>query len=208
MGTSDENARRRLTRMPRQGAIVAVLAIAGLASSFMFTLVVPIQSKLPELLNASRDDTAWVVTSTLLAAAVITPIAGRLGDMYGKRRIVLVLLIVMMLGSVVAALSTGIIGMIIGRALQGAVVGVVPLGISIMRDVLHENRVDAAIALISATLGVGGAIGLPVSVLRTAGRFDYVGAAGLTIGLLGIMLAISRGDEWGWTSAPTLGCGL
>ncbi len=73
----------------------------------MFTLVVPIQSQLPQLLNASRDDTAWVVTSTLLAAAVITPIAGRLGDMYGKRRIVLVLLIVMMLGSVVAALSTG-----------------------------------------------------------------------------------------------------
>ncbi len=55
------------------------------------TLVVPIQSQLPQLLNASREDTAWVVTSTLLAAAVFTPIAGRLGDMYGKRRIVLVL---------------------------------------------------------------------------------------------------------------------
>ena len=58
--------------MPRQGAIVAVLAIAGLASSFMFTLVVPIQSKLPELLDASREDTAWVVTSTLLAAHMET----------------------------------------------------------------------------------------------------------------------------------------
>lgn len=62
--------------MPPQGAIVAVLAIAGLASSFMFTLVVPIQARLPELLNASREDTAWVVTATLLAAAVITPISG------------------------------------------------------------------------------------------------------------------------------------
>ena len=56
--------------MPSQGAIIAVLATAGLCSSFMFTLMVPIQSKLPELLNASREDTAWVVTSTLLAAAV------------------------------------------------------------------------------------------------------------------------------------------
>ncbi len=73
----------------------------------MFTLVVPIQSQLPQLLNASRDDTAWVVTSTLLAAAVITPIAGRLGDMYGKRRIVLVLLVVMIIGSVVAACRPG-----------------------------------------------------------------------------------------------------
>jgi MFS family permease len=219
-----------------------VLAIAGLCSSFMFTLVVPIQSQLPELLNASREDTAWVVTSTLLAAAVTTPIAGRLGDMYGKRRIVLVLIAVMVVGSVVAALSTGIIGVIIGRALQGAVVGVVPLGISILRDVLHEKRVDSAIALISATLGVGGALGLPisalvaqysdwhvlfwiavglgvvvfalvvwivpVSVLRTAGHFDYVGAAGLAVGLIGVLLAVSRGNSWGWGSPLTLGLGL
>ena len=225
--------------MPPQGAVVAVLALAGLCSSFMFTLVVPIQSQLPTLLNASRDDTAWVVTSTLLAAAVFTPIAGRLGDMYGKRRMVLVLLAVMIAGSVIAAVSGGIVGLIIGRALQGAVVGVVPLGISIMRDVLHENRVDSAIALMSATLGVGGALGLPisalvaenadwhwlfwiagglgavvfalvlwvvpVSVLRTAGRFDYLGAVGLAIGLIGILLAVSRGNTWGWTSPLTLG---
>lgn len=242
MGSADQDARRRLTRIPRQGAIVAVLAIAGLSSSFMFTLVVPIQAKLPELLNASRDDTAWVVTATLLASAVFTPISGRLGDMYGKRRIVLVLVAVLVAGSVVAAVSQGIVGVVIGRALQGAVVGVVPLGISILRDVLHEDRVDSAIALISATLGVGGALGLPisalitqysdwhvlfwmaaglgvvvfvlvlwivpVSVLRTAGRFDYVGAAGLAAGLVGILLAISRGNAWGWTSTAVLGCGI
>jgi MFS family permease len=242
MGSRDDDARSRLTRMPSQGAIIAVLATAGLCSSFMFTLMVPIQSKLPELLNASREDTAWVVTSTLLAAAVITPISGRLGDMYGKRRIVLILVAVMVVGSVIAALSPGIIGIIVGRTLQGAIVGVVPLGISIMRDVLHENRVDSAIAFMSATLGVGGALGLPisalvtersdwhvlfwmaaglgavvfglviwivpVSVLRTAGRFDFVGAAGLAIGLIGILLAISRGNEWGWGSPVVLALGL
>ncbi len=242
MASVDLDARRRLTRMPRQGAIVTVLAIAGLASSFMFTLMVPIQSKLPELLHASRDDTAWVVTSTLLAAAVFTPISGRLGDMYGKRRIVLVLLGVLVVGSVVAALSQEIIVVVIGRTLQGAIVGVVPLGISILRDVLREDRVDTAIALISATLGVGGALGLPlsalitqysdwhvlfwvaaalgvvvfvlvvwivpVSVLRTAGRFDYLGAAGLAIGLVGVLLAISRGNEWGWSSPAVLASGL
>ncbi|MGK3954065.1 MFS transporter [Microbacterium sp. I2] len=228
--------------MPRQGAIVAVLAIAGLCSSFMFTLMVPIQSKLPELLDASREDTAWVVTSTLLAAAVITPISGRLGDMYGKRRILLVLVAVMVVGSVIAAFSPGIIGIIVGRTLQGAIVGVVPLGISILRDVLHESHVDSAIAFMSATLGVGGALGLPisavvteradwhmifwlsaglgvvvfglvlwivpVSVLRTAGRFDFVGAGGLAVGLVGILLAISRGNEWGWTSPAVLVSGL
>lgn len=219
-----------------------MLAFAGLASSFMYTLVVPIQAKLPELLHASREDTAWVVTITLLAAAVITPIAGRLGDMYGKRRIVLLLVAALILGSVIAALSSGLAGLIVGRALQGAVTGVVPLGISILRDVLHHDRVDGAIALISATLGVGGALGMPVSalvtqysdwhvlfwlaaglgtavfllvlwivpvsVLRTSGRFDYVGAAGLAVGLTGILLAVSRGNEWGWASPPVLLSGI
>ncbi|MDJ1114314.1 MFS transporter [Microbacterium dauci] len=228
--------------MPRQGVIVAVLSIAGLCSSFMFTLVVPIQSKLPELLNASREDTAWVVTATLLASAVFTPIAGRLGDMYGKRRIILALLALLVAGSIIAAVSTGIVGVIIGRALQGAVVGVVPLGIAIMRDVLHEARVDTAIALMSATLGVGGALGMPisalitetsdwhmlfwasaalgavvfvavlkivpVSTLRAPGRFDVPGVVGLAVGLTGILLAISRGNEWGWLSPATLLCGL
>jgi len=242
MGRWDEWQRKRLSRPSPQGAIVAALAFAGLCSSFMFTLVVPIQAALPELLHASREDTAWVVTATLLAAAVITPIAGRLGDMYGKRRVVLWMLAFSILGSVIAALSPGIVWLIVGRVLQGTMVGVVPLGISILRDTLHESRVDSAIALISATLGVGGALGLPVSglitqytdwhllfwaaallgsvcfalvawlvpvsVLRTAGRFDYLGAAGLTVGLTGILLAISRGDAWGWGSPATLGCGL
>ena len=228
--------------MPRQGAIVAVLAFTGLASSFMFTLVVPIQAELPELLGASREDTAWVVTVTLLAAAIFTPIAGRLGDMYGKRRIVLLLLALLVVGSVIAALSTSLLGVIIGRAFQGVVTGVVPLGIAILRDVLHTRSVNSAIALISATLGVGGALGLPisalvtqyadwhilfwlaaglgvlcfglvlwivpVSVLRSPGSFDFVGALGLAAGLSGILLAVSRGNEWGWASPPTLALGL
>src|SRR3546814_14249481 len=90
----------------------------------MFTLVVPIQSQLPELLDAPREDTAWVVTATLLSAAVTTPIAGRLGDMYGQRRIVLVLLVAMVIGSVIAAASTDIVGVIVGRDFQGAVTGI------------------------------------------------------------------------------------
>ena len=184
--------------MPSQGAIIAVLATAGLCSSFMFTLMVPIQSKLPELLNASREDTAWVVTATLLAAAVITPISGRLGDMYGKRRILLVLVAVMIAGSVIAALSPGIVGVIVGRALQGAIVGVVPLGISIMRDVLHESRVNSAIAFMSATLGVGGALGLPISAFVTE-RSDwhvlFWMAAALGAAVFALVLWIVAGER-------------
>ncbi|MDX2400464.1 MFS transporter [Microbacterium algeriense] len=206
----------------------------------MFTLVVPLQAELPQLLNSSREDTTWVVTITLLVAAVATPISGRLGDMYGKRRVVIVLLAILIVGSVIAAVSGSIIGVIIGRALQGAVTGVVPLGIAIMRDVLSPERLGTAVALMSATMGVGGAVGMPVAallaenadwhmlfwlaaalgviglvlvlvvipedVLRSPGRLDVLGAIGLAIGLTGILLFVSRGAEWGWTSPITLVC--
>ena len=222
--------------MPRQGAIVAVLAIAGLASSFMFTLVVPIQAKLPELLE--REPRRHRVGRHRDAARR----RGDHPDRGAPRRHVRqaphragAARRCSSLGSVIAALSTGIVGVIIGRALQGAVIGVVPLGISILRDVLHEDRVDSrdrphqrdarrrrrarpadqrarhrstatgtccsgwppasASSCFALVLWI-----VPVSVLRTAGRFDYVGAAGLAIGLIGILLAISRGNEWGWTS--------
>ncbi|MCM3780839.1 MFS transporter [Microbacterium hydrocarbonoxydans] len=194
MGETDDRARRRLSRKVPRWAIVAVLAFAGLCSSFMFTLVVPLQAELPRLLNASREDTTWVVTITLLVAAVATPISGRLGDMYGKRRVVIVLLGLLIVGSLIAALSGSIVGVIIGRALQGAVTGVVPLGIAIMRDVLPPERLGTAVALMSATMGVGGAIGMPVAALLAENadwHWLFWLAAGLgAVGLVLVLLAI------------------
>ncbi|MGW2095083.1 MFS transporter [Promicromonospora sukumoe] len=225
--------------MPRPGLVIAVLAFAGMGASFMQTILLPIQSELPVLLDVSRDVTAWVITVTLLVAAICTPISGRLGDMYGKKTVALVLLGLLALGSVVAALSPSVVLLIVGRGLQGMGMGVVPLGISILRDVLHRDRLGSGIALVSATLGVGGALGLPisayvterydwhvvfwvaagigllalvlvawvvpVSTLRTGGRLDLVGVAGLAIGLTGVLLAVSRGNDWGWGSPRTLG---
>ncbi|WP_022886563.1 MFS transporter [Glaciibacter superstes] len=234
--------RRRLSRPANDRAIVTSLAFTGLVASFMMTLVTPLLPELPHLLDVSTPDALWVVTATLLAAAVATPIGGRLGDLYGKRRIILILLASLVLGSVIAAFSSTLIPLVIGRSLQGAGLGVIALGISVLRDVLHRDRLGKAVALVSATLGIGGAIGLPVSAvisqfldwhmlfwvsgalgvigfvlvfvyvpvstLRSEGGFDFVGAAGLAIGLVGILLAISKGNEWGWSSPLTLGIGL
>lgn len=219
--------------------MTATLATSGLIAATMQTLVTPIIPQLPALLDTTVADAQWVLISTLLAAAIATPIGGRLGDMYGKRRIALSLLMIMTFGSIIAALSTTLIPMIIGRSLQGVGLGVIALGISILRDVIHPKKLGAAVALVSATMGVGGALGLgvsaliaetfdwhylfwltvvlgvvafalvitiiPVSTLRTEGKFDWGGAIGLSLGLVGILLGTSKGNEWGWTSPAVLG---
>ncbi|MFI8193735.1 MFS transporter [Streptomyces sp. NPDC085946] len=223
----------------RPAAVVAVLALAGIVVSLMQTLVIPIVPELPRLLDAPASDAAWAVTATLLAAAVATPVVGRLGDMAGKRRMLLASLVLLVAGSVVCALSDSLVPMIVGRVLQGLAAAVVPLGISIMRDELPPERLAASTALMSASLGVGGALGLPAaafiadhfdwhalfwtsaalgvaalglvaalvpeSKVRTGGRFDLLGALGLAVALVTLLLAISKGADWGWTSTATLG---
>jgi MFS family permease len=238
-GSLSPRDRRRLTKVRSDRTIIAVLAGTGLIAAFMQTIVTPILPELPLLLNSVPTDTSWVLTSTLLAAAISTPITGRLGDMYGKRRMLLVLLAIMTVGSIVAALSDSVIPMIVGRSLQGIGLGVISLGISVLRDVIHPKNLGGAVALVSATLGIGGAVGLPVaaviaenfswhylfwlatalsvlafaavlwivpvSTLKAGGRFDFIGAAGLAVGLIGILLGISKGTEWGWGSPGILG---
>ncbi|MFI7064492.1 MFS transporter [Kribbella sp. NPDC050124] len=223
----------------RTDAVVPVLASAGITVALMQTLVIPLVPELPRLLNASAAGTAWAITATLLAAAVATPIVGRLGDMYGKRRMLLLSLGMLVTGSIVAALSDSLTPMIVGRALQGLAAGVIPLGISIMRDELPPEKLGTATAQMSASLGVGGALGLPAAALlaenfnwhtlfwisaalgmvvfglvlrfvpesavRSGGRFDVLGGVGLSAGLISLLLAISQGADWGWTSGRTLG---
>ncbi|MEQ0558197.1 MFS transporter [Amycolatopsis sp. NEAU-NG30] len=147
----------------RPGLVVPVLAFGGIVVSLMQTLVIPLVPKLPALLGASPADTAWVITATLLAAAVATPVVGRLGDMYGKRRMLLLSLGLLVAGSVVAALADTLVPLVVARALQGLAAGVIPLGISIMRDELPAERLGSATAMMSASLGVGGALGLPAA---------------------------------------------
>jgi len=226
-------------RTVRPNAVVAVLAFAGIVVALMQTVIIPLVPQLPTLLNASSADTAWVITATLLAAAVATPTVGRLGDMFGKRRMLLISLVVLVAGSVVTALADSLLPAIIGRTLQGLSAAVIPLGISIMRDELPSERLGSAVAMMSASLGIGGALGLPLaaliaeqaswhvlfwvsaglgvialglvlmlvpeSPLRAGGRFDLVGALGLSVALMALLLAISKGGDWGGASGATLG---
>ncbi|MFF6836701.1 MFS transporter [Streptomyces sp. NPDC012438] len=149
------------TRDP--GTITAVVALSGIVVSLTQTLVVPIIPKLPQMPGTSASSASWAITAPLLAAAVVTPIAGRPGDMFGKRCVLITSLAVLVAGSLVCAVSDSLAPMVVGRPVQGLATGVIPVGISVLRDELSADRVGGAVSPVSATLGVGGAIGPPSS---------------------------------------------
>ncbi|WSW57000.1 MFS transporter [Streptomyces platensis] len=173
------------------GGIVPVLAFAGIVVAVMQTLLVPVIKDLPVLLNTAPSNATWVMTATLLAGAVSTPIMGRLGDLYGKRRMLLTSLAVMVVGSLVCGFTSDLVTMIVGRALQGFAMGAIPLGIGIMRDELPRERLGSAMGLMSSSIGVGGGLALPVAAL-VAQHADwhtlFFGAAGL--GVLSMVLTL------------------
>ncbi|AXK31579.1 MFS transporter [Streptomyces armeniacus] len=228
---------------PRPAAsagIVATLALAGTVAAIMQTLVTPLIAELPTLLSTSPSNASWVITATLLSAAVFTPVSGRLGDLYGKRRMLLVCCVPLFAGSVVCAVSSSVVPMVAGRGMQGMGMGLVPIGISLLRDTVPAEKLSSAIALVSASMGIGGGLGLPIAagVAEYASwralfwgaaalalligvmiwtlvpdapggaagqRFDFTGAAGLGVGLVCLLLAVTKGADWGWSSGTTLG---
>lgn len=142
------------------GVTLAVLAVAALAYAFMQTMVAPALTDIQRSLGVSTTSVTWVLTAYLLTASVATPVFGRFGDMFGKERTLLAVLVVFALGSLVCALSHSLAVLILGRAIQGVGGAVFPLAFGIIRDEFPRDRVPAGIGLISATFGIGGGAGL------------------------------------------------
>src|SRR4051812_31161359 len=138
----------------------AVLALGGAAFALLQSLVAPALPTIQHELHTTATAATWVLTAYLLSAAVFTPIIGRLGDMYGKERMLVTVLGVLAAGTLIAALAQSVEVMILGRAVQGAGGAVFPLAFGIIRDEFPRERVATGIALISAILGVGGGLGI------------------------------------------------
>jgi EmrB/QacA subfamily drug resistance transporter len=139
---------------------LVILGTAALAFSLAQTMLIPALGELTTQLGTDASGIAWVLTGYLLAAAVATPIAGRLGDMFGKRRLLVLSLVAFGLGSTVAALGSSLELVVAGRVLQGFGGGIFPLCFGIIRDEFPREKVAASIGLISAIFGIGGGAGL------------------------------------------------
>ncbi|WJV44323.1 MFS transporter [Streptomyces flavofungini] len=228
-------------RASGQTAVVLVLGLAAMVVSMMQTLVVPILGIIQSELDATTANVSWVTTATLLSAAVFTPLLGRFGDMHGKKPTLVGVLLVMIAGSVLAATTTSLTWLIVGRVMQGAATAIFPLALSVLREEIKPEKLHGAMALVSGTLAFGSGLALvgaglltqgsdpdyhrvfwlavvlavvalvgvlfvvPASRSKTGGRTDWLGALTLAALLVLLLLPISQGHEWGWTSGRVLG---
>src|SRR5256714_6927566 len=214
---------------------LAILTIAGTAFALQQTMVVPALPTLQRDLHTTTTWVTWVLTVFLLVAAVATPVLGKLGDQYGKERLLVISLAIFLAGCVGAALAWNIWSLIAFRALAGAGGAVFPLSFAIIRDEFPREKVGVGIGLISAVFGVGGGFGIvfsglivdhfswrwlfifgaipvaiaavlvrrfvPESPIKTPSRVDFLGGVLLSAGLICLLLALTEGESWGWTSA-------
>src|SRR3954467_9086114 len=216
-----------------------ILGAGTLAFVLAQTTVIPALGDIQRELHASATGITWMVTAYLLVASIATPIFGRLGDMFGKERLLAIALACFAVGSVVCSLADSLALMILGRGLQGLGGGVFPLSFGIIRDEFPAERVPTGIALLGAIAAIGSGIGLPLggvladgpgyhwifwlgaimgvlatitthlfvpeSPVRTPGRVDLAGAGILAAGLTALLIGISRGGDWGWSSDRAVG---
>jgi EmrB/QacA subfamily drug resistance transporter len=137
-----------------------VLALGGVSYALLQSLVAPALPEIQHALHTSENSVSWILTSYLLSASIATPLLGRLGDMHGKERMLLIVLALLSVGTLLSALATSLALMLVGRVVQGAAGGIFPLAFGIIRDEFPRERVAARIGLMSALLGVGGGAGV------------------------------------------------
>lgn len=223
---------------PRYRTLLLTLGLLTTITAIVSSLGAPLIPAIADEHNVTLTEAQWALTATLLTAAVATPIIGRLGAGQMRRPTIITGLVVVTLGSMLAALPWGFAPLLIGRAMQGVGLALVPLAMAVARDVIRPPRISTVIAMLSVTAVAGTGLGYPLtavvaqswglaaaywmgavlsactllmalsfvpraqSVIRAP--VDWAGAVMLSAGTGCTLLAVSRGETWGWTSVPTV----
>ena len=215
-----------------------VLSILAAAFAMLQTLVGPVLPVIEKEFSSPPGAVAWILISWLLSAAVATPILGRVGDMIGKKRTLLVGLAAIVAGSVIAALAPNLGLVLLGRVLQGLGGAIFPLSFGLLREAFPPERLPSAVGMFSSVVAVGGGLGsvfagpivdlmgwrglfwipalvvtltafvahrlIPESRTLAPGRINGLSAVLLCVWLIALLLPVSQGAAWGWTSAGVL----
>ena len=159
-------------KIPKDAWItLAILSLIGLIIVYGETMIIPAIPDLVEDFNIPYNTTAWILTAYLIAGAVATPIVGKLSDIYGKKKILLIVMIIYTIGTSFGIISNDISTMIIARTIQGIGMSVFPIAFTIIREKFPENKLSIAQGILTSLFAAGGVIGLSLG----ATTIEYFG---------------------------------
>ncbi len=144
----------------RHQVTFAVLALGVGAFALLQSLVIPVLTTVQQELHTSQSAVTWVLTAYLLSASIMTPILGRVGDMFGKERVFVATLVALAVGSLLAAVASSIGVLIVARVIQGIAGGMVPVAFGIIRDEFPAAKVTGAVGALASLTAVGAGLGI------------------------------------------------
>ncbi len=189
--------RSRTTTAQPGPLLLPTLCMVVMTVSILQTMVVPIVGTIGGQLGVSTTAAGWVLTANLLAAVVATPVIGRLADLHGKRRVLLSVLALVLVGSLLAAATDSLALLLVGRVLQGVSYALFPIALALLRDEMPGVKLVGAMAVVSGTLSVGAGLGLILTGVLTSDGADYHRVFWLTAGILVVAFVLS------WLTVPT-----
>lgn len=223
--------------------LIGALATAGFSHGLVQSFLNPLLPTLQHEYAAGAPATAWLVTAFLLASSIAMPIAGRLGDMFGRAKVLRVVMLVFTGGSIVAAFADSYGVLLVARVIQGSAGAVFPLAFGLLRERLSERAMVGGIGLVSSMVAVGSGLAVAIAgpIVAAAGLqsvfaiaavvvavatlmvwwlispgpkradrrpLDVLGSVTLALWLTGLLMCVTQGATWGWTSPGTIGCAL
>jgi MFS family permease len=145
------------------GPAIGALGTLALALGTLQTVVDPARPLLERELGVDSAAAALIASTLLITGAIVAPIAGKLGDRYGGKRVLLVLMALVSAGGVVSSLAPNLPVLLVGQTLQGAMVGALPLSFILVRKNFPKGQTQVAIGVVSALFTAGGIVGTLVA---------------------------------------------
>jgi len=171
--------------------IIAIFMIIELTPIFEVTMM---YAAIPTLMGVFEADAAtisWVVTIFLLVGAGTAAISGRLGDIYGRKRVLIVLMVISAAGSIISVVAGNLEGILIGRAFQGTSAGLFPLLIGLAREVAPARKVPLLISLTSGIGLIGGSVGaLAAGILLQTSGWHSMFVVSAVLAVVAILVAL------------------
>jgi len=140
--------------------ILGTLSCLGLIAMYAETMVLPAIPALIEDFEIPYNTSSWILSTYMIAGAVATPIAGKLSDVYGRKKILLIVLSIYATGILMGGFAYSLPVMLVARAAQGIGISMFPIAFGIIREVLPEKKLAVGQSIFSATFPAGATIGL------------------------------------------------